>query len=234
MQHNDANNSSRRSFLGKLATGAAAVGATTLVAPLSLSAKMDHGISGTLADPDEWFKKLKSAKHKMVFDVTQPHGVFPFAWPRVFMMTNNATGTPDKDCGIVVVLRHDAIGYAMKDEIWAKYKLGDVFKAEDPLAKAPAIRNPFWKPKTGDFKVPGIGNVAIGINELQESGVMFCVCNAAITVYSAAVAEGMGLKAEDVKQEWVAGLLPNIQVVPSGVWAIGRAQEHGCGYCFAG
>jgi len=28
--------------------------------------------------------------------------------------------------------------------------------------------------------------------------------------------------------------LPGIQPVPSGVWAIGRAQEHGCAYCFAG
>jgi intracellular sulfur oxidation DsrE/DsrF family protein len=233
MQHNDVSNSSRRSFLSKLATGAAAVGATTLVAPLSLSAHIDHETSGTWADADEWFKKLKG-KHKMVFDATQPHGIFPFAWPRVFMMTNSATGTPEKECGVVVVLRHDAIGYAMKDNLWAKYKLGELFKAEDPATKAPAVRNPFWQPKPGDFKVPGIGNVAVGINELQDSGVMFCVCNAAITVYSAAIADGMGLKAEDVKQEWIAGLLPGIQIVPSGVWAIGRAQEHGCGYCFAG
>jgi len=29
-------------------------------------------------------------------------------------------------------------------------------------------------------------------------------------------------------------LFPGIQVVPSGVMAVGRAQEHGCTYCFAG
>jgi intracellular sulfur oxidation DsrE/DsrF family protein len=29
-------------------------------------------------------------------------------------------------------------------------------------------------------------------------------------------------------------LLPGVQVVPSGVWAVGRAQEKGCGYCYAG
>jgi len=76
--------------------------------------------------------------------------------------------------------------------------------------------------------------VAIGINELQKDGVMFCVCNMAITVFSAAVAEGMKMKAEDVKKDWMGGLLPGIQVVPSGVWALGRAQEHGCAYVFAG
>jgi intracellular sulfur oxidation DsrE/DsrF family protein len=44
----------------------------------------------------------------------------------------------------------------------------------------------------------------------------------------------MKMDAAEVKKEWVAGLLPGIQVVPSGVWAIGRAQERGCGYIFAG
>jgi intracellular sulfur oxidation DsrE/DsrF family protein len=27
---------------------------------------------------------------------------------------------------------------------------------------------------------------------------------------------------------------PGIQVVPSGVWALERAQKHGCAYVFAG
>jgi len=44
----------------------------------------------------------------------------------------------------------------------------------------------------------------------------------------------IGLKAQEIKKEWMAGLLPNIQLMPSGVWAVGRAQEHGCSYCFAG
>jgi intracellular sulfur oxidation DsrE/DsrF family protein len=109
-----------------------------------------------------------------------------------------------------------------------------VFKADDPLTKAPATRNPFWQPKEGDFKVPGLGNVAIGINELQSNGVMFCACNMAITVYSAVIADMMKMDAETVKKEWLAGVLPGVQVVPSGVWAVGRAQEHGCTYCFAG
>jgi intracellular sulfur oxidation DsrE/DsrF family protein len=42
------------------------------------------------------------------------------------------------------------------------------------------------------------------------------------------------MKAEDVMNEWKANLIPGIQIVPSGVWALGRAQEHGCQYIFAG
>jgi intracellular sulfur oxidation DsrE/DsrF family protein len=31
-----------------------------------------------------------------------------------------------------------------------------------------------------------------------------------------------------------AAVLPGVKVVPSGVWAVGRAQEHGCQYIFVG
>ena len=120
----------------------------------------------------------------------------------------------------------------MDSSLWTKYKLGDVFKVSDDKTKTTAVKNVFWKPGKDDFQLPGVGSVAIGINELQSSGVMFCVCNMALTVYSAAVAQMNNLKNEDVYNDWKNGLLPGIQSVPSGVWAVGRAQEHGCGYCF--
>ena len=221
----------RRDFLGKIATGAAAIGVASIVTPLNLKAgTLKVAENNSPEDPDAWFAKIKG-KHRIVFDVTQPKEIFPFAWPRVFLLTNEATGSPATDCSVVVVLRHDAIPYVFEDKLWAKYKFGEMFHAHDPVTKAASTRNPFWKPQKGAFKVPGIGEVAIGIDELQASGVMFCVCDAAITVYSAAASEKMGLVAADTKKEWLSGLLPGIQVVPSGVWAVGRAQEHGCGYC---
>jgi intracellular sulfur oxidation DsrE/DsrF family protein len=220
---------SRRNFIGTLAAGATA-GMYAIPSPL-----FGGNAPNEMAedDPDAWFNKIKG-KHRIVFDCTRPHEIFPFAWPRVFLMTNDHTGTPATECGVVVVLRHDAIPYAFEDKLWQAYGFGEMFKADDPLTKAPAIRNPFMKPKTGDFSVPGIGNVAIGINELQESGVMFCVCDAAITVYTAVAAGNLKKDPAEVKKEWLGSLLPGIQVVPSGVWAVGRAQEKGCGYCFAG
>jgi intracellular sulfur oxidation DsrE/DsrF family protein len=224
----------RREFLGTLTVGAAAMGIAGILAPVQqVRAGYTAPLNGPVADADEWFKRIKG-KHRIVFDVTRPHEILPFAWPRVFLMTNEVTGTGAKDCGVVVVLRHDAIPYAFQNELWAKYNLGEVFKADDPATNKPATRNPFWKPAKGDFKVPGIGEVAIGINDLQETGVMFCVCEAAMTVYSAALAEKLNVNAGELKKEWMAGLLPGIQPVPSGVWAVGRAQENGCAYCFAG
>jgi len=218
----------RRTFLKQFATGAAVLGTGMLAGPLQAAASLSPG---DVSEADEWFNKVKG-KHRMMFDVTEPRGVFPFAWPKVFLMTNAVTGTPENDCSVVIVLRHNAIPYTMGNDIWEKYKFGELFKINDEETKTPANHNPFWQPKPGAFKVPGIGEVQIGINELQASGVMFCVCDMALTVNSAVVAMGSKLDAATVKKEWVAGLLPGIQVVPSGVWAVGRAQEHGCSYCF--
>jgi len=234
MQDNDLRPTSRRHFLSAVAAGTAAFSITTLATPLSAGAKtVSENLNNTADDPDQWFNQIKG-KHRIVFDVTEPHDMLPFAWSRVFLLTNAGTGTTEKDNSVVVILRHDAIPFAMQDALWEKYKFGDVFNIKDPTTRASATRNPFWKPRPGDFKVPGIGPVAIGINELQDSGVLFCVCNMAMTVHSAVVADKMKKDAAEVKKEWDAGLLPGVQVVPSGVWAVGRAQEHGCAYCFTG
>ncbi|WP_026898114.1 twin-arginine translocation signal domain-containing protein [Daejeonella oryzae] len=229
MSYLNQHKNSRREFLGNVATGAATIGLTSVLAPLDLAAKN----SPEKSSEDAWFDKI-NGKHRMVFDATMPHEILPFAWPRVFLMTNEKTGTPEKENSVVVVLRHAAIPYAMEDKLWTTYKFGELFKADDPATKKASLRNPFWKPKSGDYKIPGVGNVAIGINELQESGVMFCVCDMALTVYSAAVASELKKDPAEIKKEWIAGILPGIEIVPSGVWALNRAQEHGCSYCFAG
>jgi intracellular sulfur oxidation DsrE/DsrF family protein len=193
------------------------------------------------SEADMWFNKVKGT-HRVVYDATRPHEIMPFAWPKVFLLTNQATGSMPSDCGVVVVMRHDAICYAFQDSIWEKYKFGELFKASElgpafqaaDAATATQKRNPFYKTSPGDFKIPGFGPVAIGIPDLMKDGVMFCVCNAAMTVYSNVVAMQTGMKADDVMADWKANLIQGVQIVPSGVWALGRAQEHKCAYIFAG
>lgn len=235
----------RRSFLAKIAGGAAALSLAAVTSPFQLNAQQKTATEKKAMKPmneaDAWFNRVKGT-HRVVYDATRPHEIMPFAWPKVFLLTNQATGSPASDCGVVVVLRHDAIPYAFKDSMWEKYGFGEVFKANElggafqaaDAATATKSRNPFWNAKPGDFKIPGFGPVAIGINDLQADGVMFCVCNAAMTVYSSVLADKMGMKQEEVMNEWKRELIPGVQIVPSGVWAIGRAQEHGCKYIFAG
>ena len=206
---------------------AGAAGLSFLSSPiLANNAQPDLAL---VEDADAWFKKIKG-KHKIVYDAPEPHEGFPIIWSWVFYKTNNATGTPDNDLTAVVVLRHSAIPFAMEDKLWEKYKFGEAFKINDPSTSAAAVKNPFYVPEAPMWKEFGID----GIKQLQTRGVMFCVCDMALTVNAHFTAKAMNANAEEIKKEWVAGLLPGIQVVPSGVWAIGRAQEKGCGYCFAG
>lgn len=217
----------RRGFLGGLAAAAAA-GLASLT-PLRLEAKTTPKTTPTSrgVDPafETWLNRI-TGKHKMVFDAPEVNGGMPVIWPRVWLNGNNENyGTKDTENSGVVILRHAAIPLAMKDELWAKYKLGDVFSLKE--GEAPATRNIFAK--TMPLPLPGTG-----VEALLASGVLFGVCNVALTIYSGMVAQKMGMDGAAVKADWVAGLIPGVQVVPSGVLAVSRTQEKGCGYCFAG
>ena len=100
----NSNHTDRRHFLGSITAGAATLSLASLFAPLQSGANEIPGFNPD--DPDAWFSKLKGKKHSMVFDATQPHDIMPFAWPRVFLMTNEKTGTMPKDCGVVLSLIH--------------------------------------------------------------------------------------------------------------------------------
>ncbi|WP_318543245.1 hypothetical protein [Marixanthotalea marina] len=129
----------------------------------------------------------------------------------------------------MTVLRHEALPFAFEDRLWKKYNLGTVFNV-NTADGTPYDRNPYYEPQEGDFPLPQIE----GIKRMIERGALFCACDLATQVYSNAVATQMNLDPKIVYEDWVSGLLPEIQLVPSGVWALGRAQEHGCGYIFAG
>src|SRR5262245_19579452 len=119
--------SNRRQFLGSLATGAAADSIATLGPTLSAHAEAVPDMNDD--NPDAWCNKVKG-KHRIVYDVTESHEIFPFAWPLIFLLTNEQTGTPAKDCGVVVILRHAAIPFAMKSELWPKYNFAKFFKID--------------------------------------------------------------------------------------------------------
>ncbi len=229
MKANTKDQTSRRGFIGNIATGAAAIGLATFTGSLQPLKASPLFSTADLSDAEDVFRNLKG-KHRIVYDVPKAVGLFPFAWSRVFLLTNMATGTPEKDNNVVMVLRHSGIPYAFEDRLWEKYNFAEFFNVQ--TNQKPLTHNPFWKPAKGTYKLPGIGEVAIGINELQESGVQFVVCNAAITVNSAAYAEKFNMDPATVKKDWESGLLPGVTVVPSGVWALGRAQENKCAYVF--
>lgn len=210
----------RRGFLGRIAAAAAAAGLGGAV-PSALAAETNASPS---ADPalDAWFGKVKG-KHRVVFDVTEPNSGFGAIWPRVYLLTMQATYPGEATA--VVILRHHGIPLGMNDATWAKYSLGEMFKIDD--ADKPATKNIYAN--ITNLPLPGLG-----ITELIKSGVLVGLCDVALTVYSTEAGKKMGVAPDVVKKDWIAGLLPGVQVVPSGVLGVAHAQELGCNYIFAG
>ncbi len=206
----------RRGFLTRLA-GAAGLAA---IAPTSLLAESFAG--GTSPEFEAWLNRIRGT-HRMVFDAPGANGGMPAIWPRIYMNTMDATyGT--KDDTAVVILRHEAAPLALGDALWAKYKLGARINAMDN--GHPATRNVF-------ATITGLPVDGVGVLELLKSGVLIGVCNIALAVLAMSLAGPKG-DANAVTKELIAGVYPGIQVVPSGVMAVGRTQEKGCNYCFAG
>lgn len=221
------NPDSRRQFLGTLAAGAAGGSLAAFVSPLHAAIPPNPKL---VDEADEWLKANIKGDQRIVFDGPEPHDAYPIIWTWAYYLTNNQTEVEDSNMTGVCVLRHNAIPFAMGDDLWSKYKFGEVFNITNPATQAAAVVNPYYEPKEGAFPIPVID----GIKGLQDRGALFCVCDLALTVYSSNIANMMGMDPEAVKEEWVAGVLPGIQIVPSGVWALGRAQKYGAGYIYAG
>ena len=129
-----------------------------------------------------------------------------------------------------IVFRHFATPLGLSDDIWKKYKLGKMLDIMDPATKKPSERNFVWKPNAGDM----MNTDASADKMVAMPGVVIGVCHYAVTVLSGMAAKGAGVTPEVALKEWEAGVIPGAMLVPSGVLAVGRAQEHGCTYCFAG
>ncbi len=215
----------RRGFLGRL--GAAIAVGMTGFGPVRLAAEghEPEGPAGN-ADPlEDWFNRI-NGKHRMLFDAPGANGGFPAVWPRIYMNTMNATyHATDADESVVVVFRHMGAPLALNDAMWAKYPFGAQLGINEN--GKPATRNIYAT--ITNLPIPGIGVV-----ELLKSGVLIGVCNMALAVMAGQLAQKTGGNADTIHGELVANIFPGVQVVPSGVMAVGRCQEKGCNYCFAG
>ena len=217
----------RRSFLGSLAAGSAAVALTGLGlhgAAHDASAEEAHAVGYSEA----WLGKL-TGKHKQFFDATTTNQ-FALVFAMNFLNSYNDTyKIPDANLSAVVGLRHFAIATGLSDDIWSRYKVAEFVQAMDPASKSPYMRNFLNHPHDGDMMFPNAS-----VDKLVARGVQFTCCNVAITVVSGLLAKNAGVPPEVAKAEWIAGLLPGVTLVPSGVLAVNRAQEKGCTYCSGG
>ena len=210
----------RRGFLGGIAGGAAAL----LVGRWS---NASAEISAITAPPsDAWVAKIKG-KYRQVFDNTSANEGWGAAFPLNFIdSTKEATKVTDADITAVSVFRHFAMPLLLNDAVWAKYHIGEMLNVKDPKTKAPATRNIFRD------AVPLRDGLTY--EKIMSSGVIFVACNLALTVISGMAAPNAKVTPEVAKKEFEAGLLPGSNLAASGVYAVNRAQQAQCTYCYGG
>lgn len=67
---------------------------------------------------------------------------------------------------------------------------------------------------------------------LQARGAIFLLCNNVFNLWMGMLAAGSHGKPETLREEFLANMLPGIQLVPAMVIAVGQAQKHGCSYMY--
>jgi intracellular sulfur oxidation DsrE/DsrF family protein len=220
----------RRAFLERVTLGAAALAASMTAVPMVSAMATGAPARGAGAHgpwSDAWLDGIRGT-HKQFFDGVTINDGFAMVFATGFLNLNKeAYGLGDHDLTAVVGLRHLAMLMALTDAMWEKYGIGKAFSVTDPATKAIATRNPFLR-KEG-MPLPGSE-----IPTLVGRGVIFTVCNVALTILSGKLAPGANVSPDVAKKEWAAGLVPGMTLVPVGVLAVNRAQEKGCTYCYGG
>lgn len=215
----------RRGFVKSVAAGAAAL----------VAARWSTARAETLPSPDarsalkdDWVSRIKG-QHRQVFDAAEVNSGFAVVYALNFIESSKEAHNLDDSAHTAVVsFRHFATPLALKDEIWEKYKVGamPMINVTDPQTNAPATRNIFHN---NIMLYPGVTYESL----MATRPVIMTACSLALTVLSGIAAEGAGVSAEEAKKEWFAGLIPGVVAVPSGVYAVNRAQQAGCTFCTA-
>ncbi len=221
ISHDAIGKTPRRTFIRRIAGGLSLGLAATLAGPVQAQPVAPSG------QPD-WPGTLKG-RHRQLVDAYAINDGAPLGFAYTFLATNDAIGASDKDATSVLVLRHVAFPLALNDDIWRRYKIGEAFKVLDPQTKAPALRNPYLRPKSGALPVDDMA-----VDRLLADGVVIGGCNVALMFQSKMLAHNAGVSAAEAAKEWAANVIPGITIVPSGVWGVNRAQEAGCTYCAGG
>ena len=228
----------RREFLGQLATAAVTIAGVAACAPAALS----HATPAPVASPgataavppvapsrkwdDAWATRL-TAKHRAVFDAPDiAEGTIvgnAFVYMRGYHEVYDA---PDQDIQAVLVVRHRAVPLVLADALWEKYDLGKAVRLKDEKTGRWARRNPFATVDAADpDAIPGLSLAA-----LHERGAIILGCYLALMRLARQLAAKSKQDVVAVRAELRGGLLPGVEVVPSGVFAVMRAQEAGCTY----
>jgi intracellular sulfur oxidation DsrE/DsrF family protein len=198
----------RREFIARM--GAVAAGVTLDPEELLASARTTDGPWDTA-----WIDRMTSGKYRVVFNTTDiADGAILNYAGSFFDHFKEVHSTKDSELRAVSVFRRLGTSMAFNDVIWERYKLGEDRKITDPTTKAPALRNIYLK----------------GLQEMHARGMISVVCNVSVGSISRSLAEATKRDFEEIRSELNANLVPGATLVPSGIFALIRAQNAGCAF----
>src|SRR5262249_29528261 len=131
------------------------------------------------------------------------------------------------------IVRYLSTPLLFNDHIWDKYGdvLADRTKIIDPRTKAAPRTNPF----NVGFAKHELPNGKVTLAELSKLGVRFAVCTMASKGIAAELAKNVNGDAETILKELEANLATETGVmVPAGILAVNRTQEHGYTFSYCG
>lgn len=211
----------RREFLTQVGLAAAAI---------AFDAEEMRAASGTNGESPwdtSWLDRLAAAQYRVVFNASDIADGAAMAYASTFFDNyHEAHGTTDAQTRPVIVFRRLGTVMALNDMLWEKYSIGEDRKVNDSATHAPAKRNVFWK------AAPGASPEAASdkIETLHSRGMISLVCNIAAMNVGYSLAQKSGRDVEEVRREVKANLVPGAILVPSGIYALIRAQNAGCAY----
>jgi intracellular sulfur oxidation DsrE/DsrF family protein len=218
----------RRSFLSRLGMGVTTVGAALGAGVSTAQAQSGEGghFQPAKHSLDDWLDQLPG-KHRFLFDTTTPEGIgqaLTFV-NNYYTANQNGYGLQSADLAVVVVLRHFSTPFAYNDAIWAKYgvTITQRINFNDPLTKQPAKINIYNSTAHG----ASLPNRNTTLDSLLKRGVHLAVCQISTRGYAGAISAAAGMSADAIYNELVTNLLSNAHIVPAGIVAVNRAQEHG-------
>ncbi len=219
----------RRRFQAQLGAAAAAgVGAGTDAEAMALDAA-ELRAAPAPGDDDtwdtSWIDRLAEARHRVVFNASEIADGAALHYAATFLdHFRQVHGTTDGDTRPVIVFRRLGTSMAFDDALWDRYAIGAERKITDRSTGAPARRNVFRS------AAPGASSSAPTLDGLRERGLISLVCNVSLGSWASQIAEKDGRAVEEVRKEIGAHLIPGAIVVPSGIYALIRAQNAGCAY----
>jgi intracellular sulfur oxidation DsrE/DsrF family protein len=187
---------------------------------------------------DSWLDK-PGTRHRMVFDsLTGEGGADALDFANNFIHVNETDyGLKPEQLGVVVIFRHMSTPYGYNQAVWAKYGKGfaEKMKLSGDSAKSAATTNPLIAPAPM-LESPPEGMEWINRNSLADlagKGVKFAVCGLATKAIAAMIAGKTG-NADAIEAEFKSNLVPGALIVPAGISAVNRAQEHGYTFAYIG